>query len=308
MPKVTVAIPTYNRENYLKEAIKSVLAQSFQDFEVIIFDNHSDYDIARLISDFADSRISLDTNSKNIGGARNFSKVFNYRFRSDYVIVFHDDDTMHPGLLQTAVEILEKDNDIVLVGASFNFVHDDKLIFRFKNLKREPDIRVFRDASGLIRLILKDFDLCFGSIVYRSDRLEDTASYQERFFKWGDRPFVIDIAKKGKCAVIKERLVNYRIHINQDSQSGAPAAERDCLLNLFRFYRDNLPQPLKRQDKYLFYRFATNQMVLSGLGFANNFREYRDFLRLAKEKGLFDLKYLNIRGLYYFSKVLRKFL
>lgn len=308
MSKVTVAIPTYNREIYLKEAIKSVLAQSFQDFEIIIFDNHSDFNIECLILGFEDSRIKLISSDNNIGGIKNLEKAFGYKYNSDYVIVFHDDDVMHPELLRTEVEILEKDKNIVLVGTDLNFIKDDKLISKFKALRKKRKIRTYNDHSDLIRLILKDFDLCFDSVMYRTDSLIDFSPYHERFSKWSDRPFIIAIAKKGNCAIIDEKLVSYRIHISQDSQSGAPAAECDRLLGLFEFYRDNLPQPLKRKDKCLFYRFATNQMVLSGLGFSNNFREYRDFLKLAKEKGLFNLRYLNIRGLYYFTKVLRKFL
>jgi glycosyltransferase involved in cell wall biosynthesis len=304
---VTVAIPTYNREKYLKEAIESVLAQSFQDFEIIIFDNHSNYDIKRLISSFGDSRISLNSNSENIGGAGNFQKVFNHKFSSDYVIVFHDDDTMHPELLQTEVDILEKDKNIVLVGTDLLFVADDNLMSEFKNLKVKKDTRIFRDAADLVRLILRDFDLCFDSVMYRADRLEDSAPYQERFFKWADRPLVITIAKKGECAIINEKLVNYRIHSGQDSQSSA-TSEQNYLFNLFKFYRDNLPQPLLKEDKRLFHYFSTSQVILSGLGFSNNFQEYCGFLRLSKKEGLFNFKYLNIRGLYYFFKVLKRFL
>ena len=307
MPKVTVAIPTYNREEYLKESLKSILDQSFQDFSVIVFDNHSDYDIRRLIADFNDHRISLIQSDVNIGNAANFHKIFNYKYDSEYLIIFHDDDAMHPELLEAEVSIMDKDKNIMLVGAEMNFISDDKQMFVFKPFKKEKSAIVFSNCSGLIRMILKDFNLCFDSAMYRTAALIDIADCQKRFSKWADRPIMVEIAKKGNSALIREKLVNYRIHSNQDSQSGF-SSESKCLLNLYKYYRDNLPQPLRGADQRLFNRFSTNQIVLSGLGFSRNFKEYINFIEASKKEGLFSFRYLNIRGLYYFLRVLRRFL
>ena len=109
MSLLTIAIPTYNRENYLRDCLKSILVQTFTDFEIIIFDNHSDYNIVSLIDEFNDSRITLSQNETNIGNVGNFNKIFNFKYDSKYLIVFHDDDTMHPKLLQKEIDVLESD-------------------------------------------------------------------------------------------------------------------------------------------------------------------------------------------------------
>ena len=65
-------------------------------------------------------------------------------------------------------------------------------------------------------------------------------------------------------------------------------------------------QPLSKKDKKLFYSFSTNHLILSGLYFSKNWKEYKEFLKKAKTKDIFKLQYLNLRGIYYFLKVLKK--
>lgn len=305
MPKVTVAIPTYNRADYLKGAIRSILAQSFQDFKIIIFDNASDYDVAGLVSDFNDSRISLIFSEVNIGNAGNFKKVFDYKYDTEYLIVFHDDDMMHPDLLSLEIGLMEEDKNIVLSGAALNFINDHGLMDVFVDIPKDIKISFFDDYRGLVRLILKDFDLSFDSVMYRTEHLVSISSYQDQFFKWADRPFLIDVAKAGSVAVIKAPLVNYRIHGGQDSQTEA-GDKKDYLFSLFKFYKNNLSEPLNLRDRRLFYYFSTNQIILSSMGFSDNFSEYIDFIKSAKKRGLFLLRYVNIRGVYYFFKFLKK--
>ena len=302
MSKVTIAIPTYNRKEYLKECIRSILDQTFQNFEIIVFDNHSDYNIKGFISQFNDKRIKLIINEENLGSRGNFRKIFNYKFNSKYIIIFHDDDTMHSYLIDEEVELLEKNSDIVFVATEINFVKDSKKMNEFsKTDYNNLHLSIYRGASSLVRLILLSFNLCYDSVMYRSNILEDMAPYDTEFSKWGDRPYLINLSKKGKVAILKEKLVNYRIHKNQDSQLES-LDKTNYLFNLFLFYKKNLLQPLSKKDKKLFYSFSTNNLILSGFSFSKNWEGYKKFLKQAKTKDIFKLRYLNIKGVYYFFK------
>lgn len=305
MPKVTIAIATYNREQYLREAIASVLAQTFQDFQIIVFDNHSDYDVAGLVEKFNDKRISLVRHDQNIGGPENLQFAYSYPYQSEFVIIFHDDDVMDPDMLFREVIAFDANPQAIFVGTGLNFVNDDRKMFNFQNRSHSGQILALPDKSALVRLLLKDFDLGLGTIMYRSKYLNNFFFDKDRFYKWCDRPALVAMAGLGPVLIIKDKLMNYRIHGNQDSKSGV-SPQVDPLFNLYKNYRDNLPQPLSRGDRRLFYYFSTNQIILSGLGFSHNFKEYWDFVRAAKKEGLFKLQYLNMRGLYYFLKVLRR--
>lgn len=297
MPKVSVAIPTYNRRNYLKDCLKSVLNQTFQDFLVYVFDNASDYDIESFLKEFNDKRIILLKSDTHIGYKYLF-RILDFQFPTEYLIVFHDDDTMHPLLLEEEVKILEKYPDMVYVGTNMKFIKNHKKIFSFSKIKKN-NFWIFEKPSDLIRLILKDFDFCYDSVMYRIKFIGKNRPDENKFFKWGDRPFLIELAKKGRVGIIKEKLVNYRIHSSQDIRQ---PSSLDYLFNLFLFYKENLPQPLSENDRKLFYSFSTNNLILSAFSFSRNWQEYKNFLREAKEKDLFALRYLNLRGIYYFLK------
>ena len=101
-PLFAVVIPTYNQADYLKEAIDSVLAQSFTDFEIVVVNNHSTDNTREVIDSFNDPRItSIDfSNDGVIGAGRN---VGIRAAKSDYVCFLDSDDTWYPEKLASTV-------------------------------------------------------------------------------------------------------------------------------------------------------------------------------------------------------------
>jgi len=160
MPKVIIAIPTYNRKEYLKECIESILNQTFQDFEIIVFDNFSNYNVEEFLKKFNDNRITLLRSDKNVGNVENFARIFTYKFASEYLVVFHDDDVMHPLLLEKEVNILDKHKDMIFVATSLKFVKNHKKMFIFSGIKDGENFYICKKPADLIRLILKNFGLC----------------------------------------------------------------------------------------------------------------------------------------------------
>ena len=79
-PKVSVIIPTYNRANLLSRAINSVLSQTFQDFEIIVFDNFSNYNVEEFLKEFNDNRITLLRSDKNVGNVENLLRYSHINF------------------------------------------------------------------------------------------------------------------------------------------------------------------------------------------------------------------------------------
>lgn len=308
MTKVIIAIPTYNRKEYLKNCLDSILRQTFSDFEIYVFDNQSDYDIEDVLSQFHNAKIRLLKSAEKLDGAGNFKRIFAYDFDSEYLVIFHDDDVMRHDFLERSLSILEQDEDIAFVGSRLRFIKDHKKINEFKPLKNQINTFVCDDASDLVRLILCDFDLGFNSIVYRTKLImKDIMLFTKKYDKWGDRPYLIELAKKGKVVILNEKLINYRIHKGQDSQNNNKDT-LSYLLNLFNCYKENLTAPLSLSDKKLFYTWSSNHIILSLASFADNFRDYIDLLKQCRKDGLLKLRYLNGRGLFYFLKVIRKYL
>jgi hypothetical protein len=118
-PLVSIGVPTYNRAAGLERAVASVLAQTYDDWELLISDNASSDttpQVARRLAD-SDERITLVSHPFNMGPTGNFNHVLTGR-RGEYVLILADDDWLSPNYLEECVAALEREPDLALaVGA-----------------------------------------------------------------------------------------------------------------------------------------------------------------------------------------------
>jgi glycosyltransferase involved in cell wall biosynthesis len=115
MPAVSICLPVYNGENYVAEAIESLLAQTFADLELVITDNASTdrtEEICRKFAD-ADPRVRYHRNERNVGGARN-QEIAAQLSRGRYVRFSAHDDKIAPTHIEECVAVLEERPDVVI--------------------------------------------------------------------------------------------------------------------------------------------------------------------------------------------------
>jgi hypothetical protein len=110
MPRVSLAMPVYNGERFISEAIESILSQTFSDFELIITDNCSSDSTDTIVKEFAarDPRVFYHRNQRNIGAANNYNLGFKLA-RGQYLKWCACDDLIDPGHLTALVAALESD-------------------------------------------------------------------------------------------------------------------------------------------------------------------------------------------------------
>lgn len=123
--RLSIGMPVYNGERYLEETFNCFLAQTFQDFEIIVCDNASTdrtADICRSLAE-SDPRIRYHRNEKNLGAIRNYNRAFELSRSHLFKWAAHD-DLYHPRYLQTCVDILDEDRDVVLAHSRTAFVDD----------------------------------------------------------------------------------------------------------------------------------------------------------------------------------------
>ncbi len=118
MPRVSVGLPVYNGENFIKDALDSILAQTFEDFELIISDNASTDGTQQICRQYTskDQRIRYIRNDGNIGASKNFNQVFELSSGEYFKWIAHD-DLCAPEFLERCVEVLDQDPSIVLCFA-----------------------------------------------------------------------------------------------------------------------------------------------------------------------------------------------
>src|SRR6185295_12532492 len=122
MPRVSVLIPTRNRAGLLRATIASVLAQTFQDFEIVIIDDASDDDTPSVIAGLADARIRYFRYAENLGEAASRNAGLAHA-GGDYIAFLDDDDTWLPDKVAAQVEILDRSpRRIVAVDTAYDRV------------------------------------------------------------------------------------------------------------------------------------------------------------------------------------------
>ncbi|MEA5616719.1 glycosyltransferase family 2 protein [Cronbergia sp. UHCC 0137] len=112
-PLVSVIIPTYNRPDYLKQAIDSAIKQTYRNIEIIVSDNCSPESPQILIESFSDSRIKFWRHNQNIGMLANQMNAFKMA-KGKYVASLHDDDMWNEDFLAKLVPPLEENPDLIL--------------------------------------------------------------------------------------------------------------------------------------------------------------------------------------------------
>lgn len=123
MPKVSLGLPVFNGENFIRQAIESILAQTYRDFELVISDNCST-DGTREICDkyrLADRRIRLLVNPMNMGAGWNQNRVMQLAEGEYFKLCAHD-DILHPRMLERCVEALDRNPAASLAFTTTTFI------------------------------------------------------------------------------------------------------------------------------------------------------------------------------------------
>jgi glycosyltransferase involved in cell wall biosynthesis len=222
-PRVSIGVPIYNSERFLRESLDSLLAQTFADFEVIIFDNASSDGTEEICRAYTamDSRIHYHRSAENVGAARNFNRVVELA-RGEYFKWAADDDRCAPSFLQRCVEILDRDPTVVLcypktgiIDEAGKFVEDYEVALNTDSAR--PHER-FRDLVCIDHWCTQVFGLM------RTDILKLTpmiGSYVE-----SDRTLLAELGLLGRFHQVPETLFFRREHPNRSMRAFPDPSER----------------------------------------------------------------------------------
>lgn len=213
-PRVSIGMPVYNGERYIEQAIESILAQTFSDFELIISDNASTDRTADICRSYAerDRRIRYCRNETNIGYGRNQNLVIELS-SGEYFLCAHHDDVRAPQCLERCIEILEKNPSVVLC---YTYTRD--IDERGQPLPRtDPPLNLhvlkprdrFRDIIRMDHICEPDFGLI------RSSVLKKTGLHG--YYADSDRVFLAELALYGPFHRIPEYLFFRRAHVLQST-------------------------------------------------------------------------------------------
>jgi len=136
-PKVSIIIPTYNRANYLAQAIESALAQDYHNLEVIVSDNASTDNTQEIVKRYMrDTRFKYFRNEKNLGVAGNWRRALYDYASGEWAMILSDDDYLvDNSYISKATELIRKYQDIKLVWGNYITLNENSNIFKESNFK-----------------------------------------------------------------------------------------------------------------------------------------------------------------------------
>ena len=219
MPKISIILPVFNEEKYIKKAIESVLNQTFGDFELIIVNDGSTDNTLNIINQFNDSRIKLITQpNQGPGASRNSALKIAC---GDYVMFLDGDDWYCHDALEVAYgEITSKNTDISIFqiikydGNSYS----QNSWFNLDNFPGDFENRVF--APHECRDFLFDISVSAAQKIFRRDFLvEISAEFPEGIY-FEDMPFFFyTFLKADKISIIRRHLYVRRKHDGSITES-----------------------------------------------------------------------------------------
>lgn len=208
-PRVSVIMPAYNSEQYIGEAITSIINQSFMDWELIIVNDGSRDSTADVISSFADERIVFVNNEVNSG----FVPTLNYAIslsKGEYIARLDDDDIAYSWRIMEQVKYLDEHEDVVLVGGNLDLLIDGRV-----EKYTAPPINT--DAEIRFSLMFGNYVMGHSSFMFRRSVFDEKKVKYDTFIQVPDHHIQLDTCKYGKLAVLNTSLFQYRIHKSQST-------------------------------------------------------------------------------------------
>jgi glycosyltransferase involved in cell wall biosynthesis len=209
-----IGLPVYNGELYLREALDSLLAQSFTDFEILICDNASTDATPAIAQEYAarDSRIRYQRNAENIGAAANFNLALGVGDNRYFKWAAHD-DLLEPDFLASCVQALEGDPLAVLAASKVRLVDANGS----PQGVYDPQLATDAPRSSARFAALLERHRCFQVFgVIRREALERTWLMQPHAY--GDEVLLSQLALLGPFLEIPEFLFLARQHATNSTK------------------------------------------------------------------------------------------
>ena len=226
-PKVSIAMPVYNGELFLADAIESHLNQTYDDFELVICDNASEDETAAIAQRYVadDGRVRYRRNDANVGANRNFNVGF-WETAGPYLRWAAADDTVEPTYLERTVAVLDSRPDVVLAHTKSNaidrfgapliplsrgFVDPDGFVepYRYESPSSQW-LEMDRPSQRIRSVVHNTHRLSFVFGLMRRSALEQTLLH--RSFYGADKVLLFELLLQGKFVEVDERLFNRRSH------------------------------------------------------------------------------------------------
>ena len=204
MPRVSVIISTFNGQRYIREAVQSILDQTFEDFELLLVDDGSTDKTVEILRTFDDHRIRILENGQNLGIAASQNKAV-AAATGEYLALMDHDDLSLPERLRKQVEFLDAHPKIGMLGCNCISIVDNDQVHSVSRHFTE-------DGFLQWQLLLGGCPLFHTSLMVRRSEMEKCGGYNGNYRYAGDYYVISRIAESCQIANLDQPLVKWRHH------------------------------------------------------------------------------------------------
>jgi len=239
MPKVSVVMCTYNDELFIKQAVESVLQQTFSDFELIVVNDGSTDNTQKILENFCDNRLVL-VMQDNQGAVSATNKGLKLA-KGEYIARHDGDDVSDKNRLEEQVLFLDSNIEFGLVGTDAYVTDDKERVLYKKGLVQGDNLR-----EGIFE---KNY-VTHGSIMFRREFLDRIGLLRKEFECAHDYDFILRIAELSKIENLSKVLYMHRLNDRGISVNQAKRMEKEAELSIEISVNRRNGEPENLEEKY----------------------------------------------------------
>lgn len=252
-PVISVVLPVYNAGIYLREAIKSVLNQTFLDYELIIINDGSTDCSEEIVFEFTDSRIKYIKNEVNLKLIETLNLGF-FIARGKYICRLDADDIMVPNRLEKQFHFLESNPNYILVGSFVKIIKEDTVTSEIIGYKKNHD-----DLK---------FEMCFHnpiihpSVMLRvNPHLKNLVLFNKKFIHAEDYELWSRLIHYGMFYNLEEPLTYYRVHKDQISTIHSDFQKKQMDLIRFSYFKKMYPSYTNQEINFILFEIDSYDFI-----------------------------------------------
>jgi hypothetical protein len=210
-PLVTIAIPTFNRATWLKGCVHAALAQTYQNFEILVSDNASTDETAEVLQEITDHRLRVIRQKSNIGFLPNWQTCV-AEAKGEYVVFVADDDLIAPWFLDRCVALIRKEPKlpIVVTLADIHFIAEDRI--QSASTNRRYGTGIWDGADILREFFAGRISIQMCGVLFRTEVIRAGPGFRLDFHYTADLACWGPILVAGRAGFINESCGTFRAH------------------------------------------------------------------------------------------------
>ncbi|MGB9510411.1 MAG: glycosyltransferase family 2 protein, partial [Candidatus Acidiferrum sp.] len=265
--RVSVIMPAYNRGYIISEALESLFAQTYHDFELIVVDDGSTDDTGEVVSRFTDTRLRYVRHEQNRGCSAAYNTGFR-QSRGEFVAILDSDDLWRAGKLANDVDFLDRHREADAVftdlekldGSRFtpSFMRESPCMAALLAQKRWPKERVFSQREMYLCL-LQEVPVKTPACTIRRAALEDVGYFNETWPSGSDWNFFLRFSKHHRFGYVDEPLAIVRVQSDATHRLHA-VADKSLVLGMLHAEFKHTNDPEIRKSAKMGYRDAVRHL------------------------------------------------